>query len=215
MVARPAPLVEPAYVAARAERALAGARHDDELDRRIALEIVERGGDLAHHAERQRVERTRAVEGDPAGASAPLDPSFRLGRRGARHGVKPSSTMAVDRGGDLFDARHAVDIVQQPLARIIGRHGRRIAEIGFEAGLEHFGIVVLAHRQPGGLGLGSAVDDARDQLLRVDLEFDRGVELQALAGKHRVERFGLLHRARKAVEDEAVFGVRSCRCARR
>ena len=44
--------------------------------------------------------------------------------------------------------------------------------------------------------------------LLVDLELDHRVELQALVGEHRVEGFGLGHRAREAVEDEAVLGVR-------
>ena len=46
-----------------------------------------------------------------------------------------------------------------------------------------------------------------DQLFRVDLQFDRGIERQALAGQHLVERLGLLHGARKAVEDETVLRV--------
>ena len=100
----------------------------------------------------------------------------------------------------------------RPFDAIMRGHRGGVAEVGGEPGLEHFRVVVLAHRLAGGLGLGRAIDDAGDQLFRIDLEFDRRVELQPLAREHRVERLGLRHRARKAVENEAVFARRAPRC---
>ena len=47
------------------------------VDRGVALESVERGGDLAHHGQGQRVERLGPIEGDEAGAAAPLDERLR------------------------------------------------------------------------------------------------------------------------------------------
>ena len=53
----------------------------------------------------------------------------------------------------------------RPLA-IVRRNRRSVAVVGGEAGLEHFGVVVLAHRLAGGLRLLGAMDDARRRALR-------------------------------------------------
>ena len=83
------------------------------------------------------------------------------------------------------DTRHAVDLVQQTLGAVVGRHSRSVAEIGGEPGLEHVGIVVLAHRLPGGERLRGAVDDSPDQLFAGRPQFDRSVELRPLFASMR------------------------------
>ena len=83
VVARPPQFVEQADVAAGAEGAAAGAGDDDPGDARVALEIVERGGDRAHHRQRQRVERARSIEEDEAGRAAAFGVNRRIvARRG-------------------------------------------------------------------------------------------------------------------------------------
>ena len=57
-------------------------------------------------------------------------------------------------------------------------------------------------------GHSSRVDSRVDHLLRRRREFSTRVERRARAGEHRVERLGLRHRARKAVEDEPARSVR-------
>ena len=97
VIARFALFIKRAYVAAGAKGALAGAGDDDERDIRIALKCVERGGNLAHHRQVQRVERARPIEGDEPGAPAPL--ADRLGCRRRVSGahaqaLSPSMTLS-------------------------------------------------------------------------------------------------------------------------
>ena len=164
-------------------------------------------GDRAHHRQRQRVERARSIEDDEAGRAAAFGVNRRsVARRGGFCHFTFASAASMP-GGDVGDRRHAVDFMQRALGGVIGRHRRGVAKVGGEPGLENFRIVVLAHRLAGGLGLGGAIDDARDELLGVDLQLDRRVELQPLARQHRVERLGLGERARKAVENESLLRV--------
>src|SRR5690606_22579316 len=53
-----------------------------------------------------------------------------------------------------------------------------------------------------------ATDDALDQPVRIDLEFDDCVELLVLARQHLVECRGLGQRARESVQGEALLAVR-------
>ena len=53
-----------------------------------------------------------------------------------------------------------------------------------------------------------AADDAFDQRLLVDLHGDHPVEREPAFGQHGIQCVGLRHRAREAVEDEAVGAVR-------
>ena len=69
------------------------------------------------------------------------------------------------------------------------------------------GVVVGAQRLTARRHLGDAPFDALEENSFVNLELDHRVEIELLLVQHAVERLGLRHGARKAVEDEAVVGV--------
>ena len=211
VVARPALLVDQADVAAGAERPPARAGDDDArdpLDRARRRRAPPRSPRTMSSVKAlSALGRLRRMK--PA---APRRSKRAPASSGARFGADGCKLIPAARGwrrwrGDLGDARHAVDVMQRALAGVVGRHRRRVAQIGGQARLENLGIVVLAHRLSRRLGLRGAFDDARDELLGVRLQFDRRVDLEALAREHRVERAGLGERARKAVEDEAFLRV--------
>jgi hypothetical protein len=101
--------------------------------------------------------------------------------------------------------------------------------VGGEPGLDSLGVVVLAAHELGAaagiadtrhqgrlervvvacatLGAGEPARDPLDQRLVVDRDLDDRVELEAALLEHAVQRFGLRHRARVAVEDEALRAV--------
>ena len=74
--------------------------------------------------------------------------------------------------------------------------------------MQHFRIVVVAQRLAAFLHLGDAAFDAPHQGILVDAQFDHRVEREPLLCQHAVERLGLRHGAREAVEDEALARVR-------
>ena len=59
-------------VGAGGKRLLA-AGHDDAADLVVGLEVVDRGGDLAEHAERQRIQHLRPVQRDDADRALAVD----------------------------------------------------------------------------------------------------------------------------------------------
>src|SRR6266508_1216563 len=113
----------------------------------------------------------------------------------------------IDGARHLWNRGHTVDRPQHALKLVIGDERRGLIAVGRKPAPEHFRIIVLAKQLASRLHLGDALLDALEQDALVHLELDDRVELEALLLEHAIKRVRLRHRAREAIEDEAVARI--------
>ena len=152
-----------------------------------------------------------------------------IARRPRHPSVEPArgsaSTASICRATSSMSAMPST-VRRMPVRRVVRQDRRGLAVIGLEPRRHRLAVVVGAagelvraadvadagHRgrlervvvAGAALGAGEAAGDAVDQRRVVHLQLDDRVELHALLGQHPVERLGLRHGAREAVQDEAV-----------
>ena len=161
-----------------------------------------------------------------------LFPGMEVGRRALASAARrpASSKGGNDVRRDGVDAARAVDPGEAPAGLVVGDDRGRLLVVGGEARGHGFAIVVRPPREVrtsalvanalgagpvelvviagAAVGAGESADDALDQRLLIDLDGDHLVERQPAFGQHAVQRVGLRHRAREAVEDETAGAVR-------
>src|SRR6266536_1818545 len=104
---------------------------------------------------------------------------------------------------DLVHRADPVDLHQQPAAQVVVRQGPGVLQVGVDAALDRLGVLVVAAvLDPGPLG------HAPVQRLARDAQLHHRRQGRTARGELPVQRLGLRHRAREAVEHEVLGAVR-------
>src|ERR1700742_620584 len=151
----------------------------------------------------------RSLDGFPgrlAGSPRGLAGSRLFGRLGLDRPDRGQD--AVDLAGDVLDRHHAVDREQLAALGIVVNQGLGQRAVARQPLRQHFRSVVDPDFLAARPHLGNAGLDPVEQRAFVDAKLDHRVEPHVLLPQQVVERLGLRHRARKAVEDKTVLHVR-------
>src|SRR5690606_15805182 len=130
-----------------------------------------------------------------------------------------------DRGGHLFDRRHAVDACHQTTRLVAGQNGRGLGAVFRHARAHRLFVVVLAALELAAAALvadsrgcrllklvvvtcptisaGEAPDNPPDEFVFIDFQLDYAIKLPVMAGENSIELPNLFRGARVAVEDSA------------
>ena len=98
--------------------------------------------------------------------------------------------------------------MQHALELVIRSEWRGLIAVGQKPAPQHLRIVILAQRLAPRLHLGDPLFDPLEQRGLIHLEFDHGIELEALLLEHAIECVRLRHRAWEAIQNEALARIR-------